>query len=158
MKQLISNLKNYVVINGHFNSRFNTFEVVNHHFIIYSSDLTESDLSIDHIEYANDKIQQYREDIQFLINKLKEDSQSRQAVVSFEIKSDLPNCMLSIQVQIRKSQIYCSVYQRSLDIVGKLPQDALIAKIICDIVANQFNLVSNHQIDFFVGNSHVLIN
>lgn len=158
MRELINNLKNYIIENGKYNSSHKTYEVMNHSFVVFLSDIKEEDLDLDHITYATKKVDDYVDGIDLLVKRLCQDYQSRQAVVSFEIESDLPNCMLSVQVQVRGTKIYCTVYQRSLDIVKKLPQDVLIAKLICDKVAHKLSVVSNYQIQFFVGNSHVYTN
>lgn len=110
-----------------------------------------------HINYAEEKLLEYKEDIQTAISKISDNIYTRQSCISFDIKSSKPNCMLSIQIQIREKKLYCTIYQRSLDVVNKLPQDYLIAYRICRLVSEKHGFISGYNFTFFVGNIHLYI-
>lgn len=104
-------------------------------------------------EYASNKVKEYKEQIDLARRRIVEDINSRQCVISFETQSDKPNCMLSIQFQVRGTAIYASVYQRSLD-CEKIMQDTYIVYLIFIQIFQHYLMFHKINIHYFIGNLH----
>lgn len=105
--------------------------------------------------YTNKKLKEFHVEILIVLEKLRKDKTTRQAVLRFPIDGDLPNCMLDIQFQIRKERIITTVYQRSLDMLTKVQQDIQIAINITEYFCDELSLsFEESKCVFFVGNAH----
>ena len=107
-------------------------------------------------KYVYDKLRAYRKEVSRAKCRYIRDSNTRQAVVTFSITSNTPNCILSIQVLTRRSRIYIMVNSRSLDISNKLYQDLEIArKIALEITDSKTDDIK--FLRFFAGNLHYYV-
>jgi thymidylate synthase len=108
------------------------------------------------MDYVYNKITTYRYNILQVIKKLEKDKQTRQAMLMFNLNGNKPNCIVSIQFMIRKSELHVFVYSRSLDVKKRLLQDIEIVKRMSDIVSKYF-VINTKSIRFFVGNMHYYV-
>lgn len=104
--------------------------------------------------YINKKIRTYRDAIDRVIEILKDDINSRQAVLMFKAdRKSWPECVCVLNFIIRNGQLYTYIYSRSLDVKEKLNQDIEIARKISKIVGDAVG-VKLKFITFFVGSAH----
>jgi len=98
----------------------------------YSFNVTDFNYKLNksQYEYVRRKLLKYKKDINQCIKKLVDDNYSRQGVIAFDINSNKPNCVMSLQYLIRNNKIYCIATSRSLDIENKLLQDIEISRKI----------------------------
>lgn len=148
--EIIEQIKNF----GDCNNNLRAYEMFNVVIFFSQKQFEEISFSEEHKRYTSKKVEDYHNQISLAIERLMKDNNSRQAVISFDISSHIPNCMLSIQLQIRNNELICTCYQRSLDMFEKFPQDILI----CNKIVERFFEASNIRLEtsytFFVGNLH----
>jgi thymidylate synthase len=153
MSKIIDKIVKDIKKKNQYSNFHKSFYLINYLVSFSKSDFVFNE---EHIEYAKNKCAEYEKEIRLALNRLSKNKFTRQCCVSFEILSDKPNCMLSIQYQLIEDKLFCTVYQRSLDVISKLPQDFLIAQTIADkikalIFFNKINYT------FFIGNAHLYI-
>lgn len=109
----------------------------------------------DRLVYVIDKLDTYKNCLQNVNRRLKNDITTRQAVIQFDQSEDLPNCTVSIQFQIRDSVLYLSIFQRSQDI-EKLEMDCeIFNRMALEVIKHQ-ERVDDYRVRVFVGNMHRL--
>ncbi|MAG47092.1 hypothetical protein CL617_00675 [archaeon] len=123
--------------------------------IFYSFIVKTFDYELPKIEevYVKQKIEKYRIQLNEVIKILKDDIYSRRAVIQFDMKDKLPECIESLQFLIRNNNLYCFVNQRSLDVENKLYTDIEIAKEFCNEIEKQLNVKLSY-IKFMVNSCH----
>jgi hypothetical protein len=109
----------------------------------------------DRLVYVIDKLDTYKNCLQNVNERLKNDITTRQAVIQFDQSGDLPNCTVSIQFQIRDGVLYLSIFQRSQDI-EKLEMDCeIFNRMALEVIKHQ-ERVDDYRVRVFVGNMHRL--
>ena len=96
------------------------------------------------------------------IDLLKEDSNSRRAVVSAWNPAELnlaclPSCHILFQFNIIGKTLYTSVYQRSADAFLGLPFDIASYAILTKLVSNELN-IKKSVLSYYVSNLHLYEN
>lgn len=131
----------------------NTKELINYSFSVHDFDYILTD---EQRKYVSDKLSDYLDSIMLAINRLKNDINSRQAVIQFDANADMPNCLISIQLLIRNNKLFVIVYSRSLDVTNKLYVDIEIVKRISDMIEKEFS-IKLYSMYFHTGSLHVYV-
>ena len=123
-----------------------TKELIDYSFNVYNFDYK---LNFNELLYVRKKLKKYNKQILIAVKKLKNDKFSRQAVIQFNVYNNLPECLIQIQLLIRKDKLYVIVTSRSLDVKTKLFQDIEIARQIANMFGFQYEYIK-----FNVGSLH----
>lgn len=110
-------------------------------------------LSKSQAKYVDDKILDYEFDLSRCISLLEFDRTSRQAVVQLDIESEFPNCMISLQFQVRDDSLTTTVIMRSWDVKEKFFQDYAIASRMSKRIAEKLKCEIKGTL-FFATNAH----
>lgn len=105
------------------------------------------------IGYVHTKISTYTKQFKRILSILDKDIYSRQAVLSFDITHNKPNCVVLIQFLIRNNKLHTIVYSRSMDILNKLYTDIDIAKNFSNKICKRYEIELD-KIIFHVGSLH----
>ena len=148
-RRLINDLREYgattIVANRE------TKEMLNYSFSIDNNGIVP--LTREDKDYVDNKIKEVRNYIDRCKKLLKDDINTRQAIVLFSQLEELPNCFISIQLLVRNKKLYCFCNSRSLDVENKLFTDIEVCRKICKEVCNELN-VELEMIKFIVGSIH----
>jgi len=93
--------------------------------------------------------------IKKLVDTLKDETKQRQAVLNNGLSSSSPPCVLLYQFQhLDFGLLDLTVYLRSSDVSGVLPQDVFMSRVILEQIATSADL-SPGKMTFILGNAHV---
>lgn len=95
-----------------------------------------------------------------VIKNLKDDPYSRRHVVSAwhpAAKACLPSCHILFQFYVRRGQLSCHVYMRSVDLCVGLPSDILLYGVLMSLVAKDTGLTPA-LLTFSFGDAHIYTN
>ena len=93
--------------------------------------------------------------IKKLIDTLKDEKKQRQAILSNGLSSSGPPCILLYQFQqLDYGQLDLTVYLRSSDVSGVLPQDVFMSQVILEQIAKSAGMDPG-KMTFIMGNAHV---
>jgi len=103
------------------------------------------------------KVQQQ---IDYVVNTLENDPDSRQAVMTIWERNPAPSkdipCTLSLQFMIRNEQLYTNVCMRSSDVWMGLPYDMFTFTAITALVRLKLNMnLDQRECNIFAGSSHL---
>lgn len=132
----------------------NTIEILNTNFICtyYNGKLNSKQE-----KYLKDKINEWKDQIDLCIKRLKEDRNSRRAVIIGDIKQKYPDCIVAIHFLIRNERLYTIVFSRAMDVENKMIQDIKIVSEIVKIIARNLKVKKSGFINWTVGSLHYYV-
>ena len=154
-ENIISELNHYgnnVIINNR-----KTKEIIGVFKIISIADLQSCRLNKVQRKYVEEKKRKYSKDIDELISKLIKNNNTRQAIIQFDTKSKLPECISSIQYIVRNNKLTICMCSRSMDIKSKYEQDITIAYNIAKLIISKIKRLEIDYMRLFVGSMHFYV-
>jgi thymidylate synthase len=129
-----------------------TKEILDYKFNVDTEDIQYKMIPSELI-YVYEKLEKYDYQIFKVLEILKNDLNSRQAILLFDIHDKMPECVVSAHFLIRDKKLICLVTSRSLDVKTKLYTDILIVKKICERIEKELN-VQLKYLSFQVNSCH----